>query len=146
MSRRKIRNRARYQTRRDGRSPFDRIELPDGLPRDPAGADGIVKELKSYIQAHALLPPSYVFDGTVGAKLLVERAAAVVDTSTNEDEETISAIVLLGHSPCERAIQTLTTFAETAHPLAGTARFALIECIKLYTTPYAGVVPELPVR
>jgi hypothetical protein len=148
MSRRKIKNRARFLTGRDPRSPFERIELPDGfrfgfgdgIRSKPSRA--VVEEMTAYIKAHHLLPDTFIFDGSTGAKRLVARAARMVRESKSGDDDRLAAIVLLGHSPCELAVKTLARFVETSHPLAGTARFALSECLQLYMSPYAGVAPE----
>jgi hypothetical protein len=96
----------------------------------------------AYVRAHALLPVTYLFDGSAGAVIAVEKAAADLERFNADPITRMGAIVLLGHSPCKRAVDALSIFIERGDDFSETAECALNECLSLFVSPYAGVVPE----
>ena len=118
----------------------DEDEAPEDVDEDPEAAllDGMIP----YIKAHALLPVGYFYDGSVAAVVTVEKAANELMGARTNGVDRLRAILVLGHSPCKRAVEALSAFAKTDHALAETAGFALSECLQLFMTPYAGVISE----
>jgi len=113
-----------------GDSPFFTYEVAELDPGD-------LPALLLYFDAHRLLPPFYVFDGTERTMAVVADAMRALDRPGSDEEEVLRSLVILGHSPCPAAMEALAEWAGGDRPLADVARAALGEC--------AGMEPILPV-
>jgi hypothetical protein len=105
----------------------------DGNPSDIPIGPGSVASSILYLQAHQLIPGDYRFD-PIRDSDRVETAAATLDKPDVTTAEFLRAIVILGHSPCAKALETLEKWANTRHPYASVARVALRECKSLKET------------
>jgi hypothetical protein len=83
-----------------------------------------------YLEAHQLIPNDYRFDPIRNGDQ-VKTAAATLDKPDVTTAEFLRAIVILGHSPCDQALETLERWSNTDHPYASVARVALRECKSL---------------
>lgn len=83
-----------------------------------------------YLEAHRLIPSGYRFDPIRDLEQ-VKTAAATLDKPDVTTAEFLRAIVILGHSPCNEALETLERWSNTDHPYASVARVALSECKSL---------------
>jgi hypothetical protein len=102
----------------------------------------LLEEITVYQAAHRLMPRKFLFNGSAASSLTVDKA--VIDLFRNDIHYLVrlSAIVVLGHSPCKRSVDALESFISTDHPLADVAALALAECLSLFHAPYRGIVPE----
>ena len=107
-----------------------------------AQSPSTLASMSTYVESHCLMPDDYVFDGTPYAMMMVEHAAIIVERHQINDLDRLRAIVLLGHSPCRRAVSALEGFASRQHRLGQVAAAALTECIGLFLFPHPGTVPE----
>lgn len=83
-----------------------------------------------YHRAHELMPGNDRLFDPYGHPTLVPEAAAVLASAerrTSKDE-LLRAIGILGHTPTQESVETLTAFMESEHPLAPVAELALSEC------------------
>jgi hypothetical protein len=138
MSRRKIRPRKKpaqpqgftYQTFR---------LVPEGIEiTDHVVPAEDVESLELYIGAHDLMPSCFVFDGGRECLAEVEEAATTLALEHAEDHEIARAIIVLGHSPCPRAIEALTRATDLPYPFGKMAHHALSECISIGQNPPPG--------
>ena len=93
----------------------------------------------TYIQAHMLLPPDFDFDGSEECMTIVQHAATLLTKGCNDYIAELTALLILGHSPCQLALETLTRCSQSHYPLADVAELALFECSANIQTTSPGV-------
>ncbi len=96
------------------------------IPITPNNAASAIR----YLNAHQLIPYDYHFD-PIRDHSRVEVAATTLEKRDATEAEILRAIVLLGHSPCDTALETLYRWSNSDHLFASVARFALSECQSL---------------
>ncbi|MCP4675151.1 MAG: hypothetical protein GY854_06525 [Deltaproteobacteria bacterium] len=114
MSRRKIRNKKRIS------HPTQTQEF---------------ESLRTYIMSHELLPRDFVFDGTPQCMELVNESSKILASGCSSDKEVFRAIAILGHAPCQLAIDTLERCTRMPSPFGQVARHALQECTSIGHNP-----------
>jgi len=98
--------------------------------------DDEYSQMITYIDSHKYLSDHYVFDNSSACLKMINAAATILLKESLDEIECLSAIVLLGHSPCQQAIDALTLFSKKGHKHSHTARFALEECMTFFIVAY----------
>ncbi len=138
MSKKRRRTKRATKARRRTRKTRDKVFMitrtMGGNPRQALSCPHISQtEMLIYLRAHELLPPE-MQRGQYGAlprPEVLETAIATLDRGVADPAKALEAIVILGHSPCDRAIEALERYITAAGRLAGVASAALAEVIDI---------------
>ena len=108
------------------------------VPISPADSPHLAR----YLKAHKLLPFMYRFDPHKRKyQRYLEKSLRVLTDADATTLDLTRAIVVLGHSPCERAIAALERLSQTDHTMSGLARMALQECLMWMANDSSGMLP-----
>ncbi len=102
------------------------MRLDDGvtvsMPIEPED----LPHYQAYVMAHELLPPLYP-RSMDHVQELAPKAYRIL-SDPHHEEGVLEAIMLLGHTPTRRALDTLRGYARSGRPHAVLAKIAALEC------------------
>ncbi len=142
MSRRKIRNKKKAFRLVSPQNSTQGFEMDNPIfPNSPVvrkvNSDDF-ESARTYIMSHKLLPWNFVFDGSPECMELVNESSNTLTSGSSSDKEIFRAIIILGHAPCQLAIDTLNKSTKMPNPFGKVAKHALDECLSICKTPPPG--------